>query len=195
MQQDAFARIRRDIIDHPDNSSFLSKGYAPLYTAGAGARVVVVGQAPGLQAQQSGVPWSDQSGKRLLSWMGIDEDIFYNPQRVSILPMDFYYPGKGKSGDLPPRQGIADLWHPQQLQLMPQASLFLLVGRYAQLHYLGRDARKNLTETVRHYEQYLPRFFPLVHPSPLNFRWFAKNPWFEDKVVPVLKKQVAAALS
>jgi hypothetical protein len=54
--------------------------------------------------------------------------------------------------------------------------------------------KRNLTETVRSYEEYLPKYFPIVHPSPLNFRWQAKNSWFTEEVVPVLAERVAKIL-
>ena len=104
--------------------------------------------------------------------------------------MDFYYPGKGSHGDLPPRKGFADLWHPQLLALMSDIQLIILIGTYAQKYYLGKNRKANLTETVRSYTDYLPTFFPLVHPSPLNFRWQAKNPWFEIQILPALQKKI-----
>ena len=109
--------------------------------------------------------------------------------------MDFYYPGKGKSGDLPPREGFAAKWHPPLRELMPEVALTILVGRYAQEFYLGKKAHKTLTETVRHFEDYLPIYFPLVHPSPRNQLWLAKNPWFEQDLLPILQKRVKAILA
>lgn len=191
---DSFTVIRQQIIHHPDNLRFLKQGYQPLYTAGAGARIAAIGQAPGLRAQQSGIAWNDASGLRLLGWLGVDSAAFHDPQQFAILPMDFYYPGKGKSGDLPPRPGFAETWHPRLLALMPELRLLILIGSYAQRHYLGKQAKKTLTETVQAYQDYLPDVFPIVHPSPLNFRWQARNPWFEEAVVPVLRDRVQAAL-
>ena len=187
--------IREEIAGHASNRAFLEKGYQPLFEAGPKARIVVVGQAPGIRAQTAGLAWDDASGQRLMRWMGVDEATFRNPDLIANLPMDFYYPGKGKSGDLPPRRDFAALWHGGLLALMPEVRLMLLVGQYAQRHYLGKRRLPNLTQTVRGYASYLPDFFPIVHPSPLNFRWLAANPWFETELVPHLRQRVRAALA
>jgi len=184
--------IREAISVDAANARFQSQGIGPLFAAHPKARLVVVGQAPGIKAQTAGIPWGDESGRRLMQWLGIEETVFRDITKVSLLPMDFYYPGKGKSGDLPPRKEFAARWHPQLLAHMPQASLIVLAGKYAVDYYLGKNARKNLTETVRAYQDYLPRYFPIVHPSPLNFRWHLKNPWFMEEVVPALQQSVAA---
>ncbi|GGF44940.1 uracil-DNA glycosylase [Microbacterium sorbitolivorans] len=189
-----FEEIRQQIIDDLDNASATARGILPLYTAGSGARIALVGQAPGRKAEESGVAWDDASGVTLKSWLGVSDEQFRDTNLFTILPMDFYYPGKAATGDAPPRKGFADTWHPRLLELMPDVSLTILIGSYAQKHYLGKRAARNLTETVRGYADYLPEFFPLVHPSPLNFRWQAKNPWFEREVVPALRERVAEAL-
>ena len=155
---------------------------------------MIVGQAPGLATQEAGRPWDDRSGDRLREWLGMDRSTFYDSDLLAILPMDFYYPGKGKSGDLPPRKGFAAKWHPQILAQLPEVRLTLLVGRYAQDYYLAKSKRSNLTETVAHYQDYLPNYFPLVHPSPLNQRWLKQHPWFEQEVVPDLQKLVQVIL-
>jgi uracil-DNA glycosylase len=191
---DPFAAIRAELVAHPDQASMRALGYAPVYTAGPTARIAVIGQAPGRIAQASGVPWDDASGARLLDWMGVTGEQFRDPARFAILPMDFYYPGRGTGGDLPPRRGFAARWHPPLFALMPEVRLKLLIGSYAQAYYLARERRGTLTETVRAYADYLPEFLPIVHPSPLNFRWLAKNPWFEADVVPALREAVATAL-
>jgi len=187
--------IRDEIAADPSNAWASELGYEPLYTASAGSKIVIVGQAPGRKAQQSGVPWNDPSGVRLREWLGVSEEQFYDPGLIALLPMDFYYPGKGKSGDLPPRKEFAPTWHPHILDQMTAVRLTILVGGYAQKQYLGKRAGSNLTETVRAYREYLPEMFPLVHPSPLNFRWQSKNPWFEAEVVPALGKLVGEVLS
>jgi uracil-DNA glycosylase len=187
---DSFQQIYKAIVNDTMNTEMTDRGYIPVYTAGPEARIVIVGQAPGSKAQATARPWNDASGVLLRKWLGISDEQIYNPQLVALLPMDCYYPGKGLHGDLPPRKGFADKWHPQLLALMPRVELIILIGAYAQKHYLGKDMKKNLTETVRAYTNYQPKFFPLVHPSPLNFRWQSKNPWFEETVVPVLRKQV-----
>lgn len=189
-----FADIYQAIVDDPMNADMKEKGYAPLYTAGAKAKIAIVGQAPGARAQASMKPWDDASGVTLRKWLGVSDEEFYNPDIIALIPMDFYYPGKGVHGDLPPRKGFAEKWHPKLLELMPDVQLTVLIGAYAQKYYLGKDARANLTETVAAYEEYLPAYFPLVHPSPLNFRWRARNPWFETEVVPELARLVRKVL-
>lgn len=182
--------IYQQIVADPMNEELQNQGYRPVYTAGKQARIVIIGQAPGLKAQQSGKPWNDLSGKKLKLWLGVTDEQFYDPDLVAIVPMDFYYPGKGKHGDLPPRKGFAEKWHSKLLSQMPLVQLKILVGSYAQKYYLGKDMQKNLTETVRLYKNYLPKYLPMVHPSPLNLRWQRQNPWFEDEVVFEVRKIV-----
>ena len=187
--------VRSAIVRDPDNAWATDQGWQPLYSAHGDAKVVIVGQAPGSRAQLSGIPWGDASGATLRRWLGLSTEAFYNPRNVALLPMDFYYPGRGDHGDLPPRPGFASRWHPQVLERMPRVQLTLLIGQYAQRHYLRGQVKTTLTETVRAYREYLPQWFPLVHPSPLNFRWQARNPWFEDTVLPELRHHVRAALA
>lgn len=185
-----FELLRQEIINHEENTEMLLKGYEPLYSASEKSKIVVIGQAPGSRAQTTGVPWNDKSGETLREWLGVSKEVFYNPDQISLIPMDFYYPGKGTHGDLPPRKDFAAKWHSQLFDLMPNIRLKVLVGSYAQNYYLGKSKKVNLTETVKAHKQYLPEFFPIVHPSPLNFRWQSKNPWFKDQVVEELRKQV-----
>lgn len=186
--------LRLEITNHTDNRQFTADGHEPLFVASPHAKIMIVGQAPGSKAQASNKAWSDASGRRLVEWLGVTEEQFRNPALFAHVPMDFYYPGKGKSGDLPPRKEFASMWHPRIIELMPEIQLTVLIGRYAQKYYLPKYAA-TLTDTVRDYERYLPEYFPLVHPSPLNFRWFAKNQWFEDELVPVLQKTVAKIIN
>jgi uracil-DNA glycosylase len=187
-------RIRSEIIADPDNAWAAAASYQPIYVADASARIAVVGQAPGRKAQESSIPWNDASGARLIDWLGVDEGTFRDPSRFALLPMDFYYPGKAPGGgDRPPRPGFAKRWHPRILEAMPHIKLTLLIGSYAQRHYLG--SRGPLTATVRGFADFLPTMLPLVHPSPLNFRWLAKNPWYDEEVLPQLRECVRAALA
>lgn len=156
---------------------------------------MIVGQAPGIIAQETRLYWNDRSGIRLREWLDVDNDTFYHSGLFGILPIDFYYPGKGKSGDLPPRKGFAEKWHQKLIETMPDLKLIILVGQYAQNFYLANKGQKNLTETVRHYHDYLPDFFPLVHPSPRNQLWMKKNPWFQEEVIPSLQELVRDILS
>jgi len=181
--------ITSSIIADPQNKEFTERGIFPLFSAPKTARINIVGQAPGLKAEQTRLYWNDKSGDRLRDWLGVDYDYFYNSGMFAVLPMDFYYPGKGKSGDLPPRSGFAEKWHPQILENLPNIQLTLLIGQYAQKFYLS-DNKNNVTETVKNYQKFLPHFIPLVHPSPRNQFWIERNPWFGEKVIPDLQKLV-----
>lgn len=162
----------------------------PVLRASPSSRVLIVGQAPGTKVHATGIPWNDPSGDRLRNWLQMDRETFYDEQRIAIIPMGFCYPGKGKSGDLPPRKECAEQWHRALLELLPELELILLVGQYAQAYYLP-NRKKTLTETVKHFAEYGPLFFPLPHPSPRNQLWLKKNPWFEEEVVPELRRRVS----
>jgi len=190
-----FDEVYEAIRADGQNASYTERGIDPLYAVAADSRVVVIGQAPGRVAQDTRIPWNDKSGDRLRDWLGVDRDTFYDPHRVAIVPMDFYYPGKGKSGDLPPRKGFAEKWHPVLLSMMPEVRLTVLVGTYATHRYLGLKSSVPLTGVVRDYRSYLPEYFPLVHPSPRNQIWMRRNPWFEEEVLPDLRTRVAEALA
>ena len=189
------SQITQSIMQDPDNQSFTSQGIEPLFAAPTTARINIVGQAPGIKAQESRLYWNDKSGDRLREWLGVDRDTFYHSGMFAVIPMDFYYPGKGKSGDLPPRKDFAPKWHPRLLQEMPNIDLIILIGQYAQKYYLGDREKSNLTETVKAYKEYLPRLLPLVHPSPRNLIWLKKNPWFEKEVVPMLQAKIKGYLN
>ena len=186
-----FKAIAEEIRRDPENASFTKRGIDPLFYAGPECRIMIVGQAPGRVAEESGIVWNDRSGDRLRDWMGIDRDTFYNSGKLAIVPMDFYFPGTGKSGDLPPRKDFADKWHPRLLELMPDLKLTILVGSYATKRYLKLKSSASLTQVVKDYRDYLPEFFPLVHPSPRNQIWMKKNPWFDQTVIPDLQELVA----
>ena len=126
--------------------------------------------------------------------MGVSNEVFYNENKIAIVPMGFCYPGKGKSGDLPPRKECAPLWHDQIMDSLKEVKLILLIGQYAQAYYLEKKRKKNLTDTVNHFEEYLPKYFVLPHPSPRNNIWMKKNEWFKIEVLPHLKIQVQSAL-
>ena len=182
--------IREQIINDPANQNFLKQGWQPVFLANPKAKIVIIGQAPGIKTQERKEVFRDKSGEKLREWMGVSEEIFYESGKISVLPLDFYFPGKAKTGDLPPRKEFAAKWHPLLLKEMPDVELIILMGSYAQKYYLGKNVKKNLTETVFAYEDYLPQYFPIVHSSPLNFRWFKNNPNFEEKIVPVLRGKV-----
>ncbi|MFF4597369.1 uracil-DNA glycosylase family protein [Amycolatopsis sp. CA-161197] len=191
---DVLRAVTDELTSDPSNAWARDLGYRPVWAGSAASRIAIIGQAPGRLAQESGIPWDDASGARLRSWLGVRDEQFYDPALFAIVPMDFYFPGKGKTGDLPPRKDFAPRWHPRILAGMPDITLRVLIGTYAQRFYLAGRAKANLTETVRSYGDYLPGEFPLVHPSPLNYRWHAKNSWFTADVVPELARRVSIAL-
>lgn len=175
--------------------SHLPLGPRPVVTAHPNSKIVLIGQAPGTKVHQSGIPWDDQSGKKLREWLNVTDDQFYNAENFAIIPMGFCYPGKAKTGDLPPRPECAPQWHDALLENMPNVELIILIGAYAQKYYLKDHAKPTLTETVGEYRSYLPKFFPIPHPSPTNRFWRSKNPWFEQSVVPELSTTITNIIS
>lgn len=168
----------------------LPLGPRPVVSAHPDAKIVIIGQAPGTKVHASGIPWDDTSGNQLRNWLNVSEEDFYDPTKFAIIPMGFCYPGKGTSGDLPPRPECAPQWHQPLLDKLPKVELIILIGMYSQKYYLGKSAKKTLTETVVNYKEYLPKYLPLPHPSPRNRFWLAKNPWFEVEVLPKLQKSI-----
>lgn len=169
---------------------YLEFGANPVIAAGPKSRIVIIGQAPGKKVHETGIPWNDKSGDNLRSWLGIDRATFYDTGIIALMPMGFCYPGKGSSGDLPPRPECAPLWHKKLLAKMPGVQLIILIGQYAQDYYLGNKTKSTLTESVKNFKDYLPQYFLLPHPSPRNNIWQAKNKWFGSVVLSELKKQV-----
>ena len=166
-------------------------GSRPVLRLASSARLLIVSQAPGSKVHRTGIAWNDASGDRLRDWAALDRPIFYDEARVAILPMGFCYPGAGENGgDKPPRPECAPLWHERLLKHLPDIQLTLLVGQYAHRHYLGAGRKGSMTETVRAFAEYGPQFFPLPHPSWRSQIWMRKHPWFEEAVIPELRKAV-----
>ena len=168
----------------------LPLGPRPVLRAAQSARLLIVGQAPGLRVHRSGIPWDDASGKTLRAWMGIDADLFYDESRIAIIPVGYCYPGRGKGGDLPPRKECAQLWLAQLLAHLPRIELTLLIGLHAQQRFLGKRRKATLTQTVRAWREYQPAYLPLPHPSARNTPWFQRNPWFKTELLPALRARV-----
>lgn len=170
----------------------LPLGPRPVLQVGGTARVLIVGQAPGVRVHASGTPWADPSGERLRMWMGLEKVDFYDASQIAIIPMGYCYPGRGHGGDLAPRRECATLWLDHLLAKLPQLELTLLIGLHAQRHFLGKRRKRSLTETVRGWREYAPEYLPLPHPSARNTPWFQRNPWFEQELLPVLRDRVSA---
>lgn len=173
----------------------LSHTPRPVVTASHHSRIVIVGQAPGRKVHESGIPWNDPSGDLLRQWMGVGKECFYDTRNFALIPMGFCYPGKGKSGDLPPRPECAPQWHTALMDSIANVQLTVLVGQYAQKYYLGKSARPTLAATVRDYQHFLPDYFVLPHPSPRNRLWMRKNPWFDETVVPAFQELTQGILN
>lgn len=165
----------------------------PVLQCHASARILIAGQAPGRKAHDSGLPFNDVSGDRLRSWLGLSHETFYDSHQVAILPMGFCFPGKGRSGDLPPRPECAPMWRAELLAHLKHLELTLAIGRYAMAYHLP-GAGSSVTEIVRAWREHWPRVVPLPHPSPRNNHWLAQNPWFETELLPALKTRVADVL-
>ena len=166
----------------------LPLGARPIVEATKKSKIVLISQAPGRIVHQSGIAWNDQSGKKLREWLGVNETTFYDNKNFAILPMGFCYPGKAKTGDAPPRKECAPMWHDTILSELKNVQLKILIGAYAANYYL--PGKLNLTEKVSAYQDFLPDYWCLPHPSPVNRFWRSKNPWFEQEVVPKLQTRV-----
>jgi uracil-DNA glycosylase len=170
--------------------SYLPNKPRPIIQASSKSKILIIGQAPGQKVQDSGIPWDDKSGDELRRWLNVTKEQFYDSSLFALMPMGFCYPGKGTSGDLPPRPECAPLWHGKVLSQMKNIKLTILIGQYAQKFYLGKDFNPSITENIKNYKKFMPTYLPLVHPSPRNRIWQMKNPWFEKKIIPVLREKV-----
>jgi uracil-DNA glycosylase len=190
--EEALAHLAAEIRACRACAAHLPLGPRPVIRVSTTARLLIASQAPGTAVHETGLSFNDPSGERLREWLRMDRATFYDESRVAIVPMGFCYPGRLPSGgDAPPRPECAPLWRERLLALMPQIRLTLLVGGYALTHVLGRGA---MTEQVRAFRRYLPRYFPLPHPSWRTTAWERRNPWFAAEVLPVLRSSVSAAL-
>ena len=176
-------------------AAHLPHGVRPVVSFSPTARLLIIGQAPGSKVHETGIPWDDRSGDRLREWTGLSKQQMYDPARVALVPMGFCYPGKASGGDKPPRPECAPTWHPRIFSQLPPKPLTLLVGMYAQRAYLPKTGRQTLQERVRSFRDFLPRWFPLPHPSWRSSIFMRDNPWFESEVLPDLQSRVAALVA
>lgn len=190
----SIAQLTQTVKDCTICAEHLPLGPRPVIQFHPKANILIAGQAPGMRVHETGIPFQDPSGDRLRIWMGITREIFYDAEKIAILPMGFCYPGTGKSGDLPPRPECAEQWRKKLLAQLPNIQLTLVIGQYAQDWHLGKRQKENLTETVRAWKEYWPTMLVLPHPSPRNNIWLKRNPWFEQDVVPKLAAQIAKLL-
>lgn len=196
MEKKHLEELLREVRSCSHCKQHLPHGPRPVVIAHPDARILIIGQAPGTKVHASGIPWDDASGKRLRLWTGLSNKEFYDPTKLAIMPMGFCYPGKGKSGDLPPRPECAPMWHEKILAHLPNVRLTLLIGQYEQQYYLLKD-NYNLTQRVEYYFKNLDAdsaIFPLPHPSPRNTLWLKRNPWFEKICVPILTTKIKNTL-
>ena len=186
--------ILREVRNCKLCEAHLPLGANPVLSINSQSKILIIGQAPGTKVHATGIPWNDPSGNELRRWLDVDSNTFYDPEIFGIMPMGFCYPGRGRGGDLPPRKECAPTWHSMLSSQMPNLKLILLIGAFAQSYYLGERRKNNLTETVKNFKEYLPNYFPLVHPSPRNRLWMRKKPWFETEVLPELRDRVLALI-
>ncbi|KAB2318244.1 uracil-DNA glycosylase family protein [Betaproteobacteria bacterium SCN1] len=185
------ARVRACTVCAPH----LPHAPRPVLRVSPGARLLIVGQAPGRRVHETGIPWNDPSGDLLRQWLGVTRDVFYDETRIAIVPTGLCYPGTVKGSDLPPRPECAPLWHPPLRAAMPNIELTLLIGAWAQAYYLRERRGRTLTDTVRAWCDFAPAFLPLPHPSPRNRLWLKRNPWFDAEVIPMLRERVGHLLA
>ena len=192
---DALRALLEEISSCRICAEHLDLGPRPVLCAEVSARVLIIGQAPGTRVHESGIPWNDNSGERLRQWMDVTTEVFYDASRIAIMPMGFCYPGRNpKGGDMPPRPECAPKWHSRVLDLLPNVELTLLVGGYAQAHYLHDRSSKTMTETVLAWHDCAPTIIPTPHPSWRTTNWLKKNPWFKTEVLPELRRHLADLL-
>lgn len=187
-------KLLNEIKDCKVCEKHLKDGVNPVLSVSSNSKIIIIGQAPGKAVHISGVPWEDKSGDNLRNWLGVSKEQFYGDNIFGIVPIGFCYPGKSKSGDLPPRKECAPLWHQKIFDKITKVELKILIGQYAQKYYLKDKMQSNLTETVRNYKKYLPQYLPLPHPSPRNNIWLSKNRWFENELLPEIQTIIKSEL-
>ena len=192
---DALDRLADEIRACTVCAPHLPRGPRPVLRGRSSARLLLISQAPGTLAHETGLSFNDRSGERLRDWLGLDRARFYDESRVAIMPMGFCYPGREpRGGDLPPRPECAPRWHARVRVLLPAIELTLLVGGYAIRHYLPATRAWPIGETVARWRDFLPDVFVLPHPSWRTTAWVRNNGWFAEEALPELRRRVALAI-
>ncbi|MCI6531746.1 MAG: uracil-DNA glycosylase family protein [Bifidobacterium animalis] len=188
--------ITKQIMDDPRDAEFTKRGEKPVFSAPSTALITIVGQSPSLDAQTRGLCWDDRSGDTLRKWLDVDKETFYDSGKFALVPMDFYYLGDvpGDKGMEEPREWVAPTYHPEIMKLLPDVKLTILAGSYAVKYYLNQWSKARLEDTVKNFQEYLPKYFPIVHPSGRTDIWRTEHPWFDETVVPALREHVHAIL-
>jgi uracil-DNA glycosylase len=193
--RDSLERLLAEIHSCRHCAAYLPDGPRPVVQASTSSRLLIVGQAPGRKVHVSGIPFDDVSGDRLRTWLAIDRTTFYDAERIAIVGMGFCFPGSHRGGDLRPRPECAPTWHPRLLPHLKQVQLTLAIGQYAQAGVLGERRGRSLTDTMQAWRTHMAHgVLPLPHPSPRNQAWLKHNPWFEQELLPVLRREVAQVL-
>lgn len=185
-------RLLNDIKSCTLCADVLPLGPKPILQFSRKSEILIVGQAPGVQAHESGIPWNDASGRRLRDWLQLPEQIFYDPKKTAIVPMGFCYPGKGSSGDLPPRPECRTLWLDTIVSSLHHIKIKIVIGNYAASYFCEK---KNLSDLINNYATGTEPLIVLPHPSPRNNIWLAKNKWFEAKALPLIREKMSRAVT
>ncbi|MDD3761298.1 MAG: uracil-DNA glycosylase family protein [Acidithiobacillus sp.] len=193
MSDPDLARLLQELKSCSLCAASLPNAPRPVLQVHPQAKILIAAQAPGRYAHAHALPFADQSGDRLRDWLGVSREEFYDSHLFALLPMGFCYPGKGRSGDLPPRPECASRWRASLLAQLRQVQLTLVIGQYARRYHLP-DSPGSLQQLVRNWRHYAPFVFPLPHPSPRNILWLRRNPWFAEEVLPALRERVAEVL-
>jgi uracil-DNA glycosylase len=154
----AFTRLQSEIRACTLCAKHLPLGPRPVLQAHPAAKILIVGQAPGTAVHRTGIPFNDPSGDRLRAWLGVDKDVFYDAEKIALVPMGFCYPGKGKGGDLPPRPEYAARWREPTARPLNSGAADHLGGTLC--HRLASTAlpkAATLANVVKQWRQYVPR--------------------------------------
>ena len=189
-----FDRVTQSVRNCTLCADHLPLGPRPVIHMEKQAKILIIGQAPGTKVHETGNPWNDASGNRLREWLGTSKETFYDATQFAIMPMGFCYPGRIKNGgDAPPRPECAPKWHDILRAQLPHIELTLLIGMYAQKHYLPDTKSWTLTKRVAHWQDFAERgFLPMPHPSWRSTHWLKKNPWFEAEILPLLRIKISS---